>query len=328
MKAQITLTPNEAKRLIAKAIVQMPEVQAALKKGKVLVKCGTTPSAVAEELIGKPLGISGRIIPSGTHGAQDRTKGINRLLIDKGKVTSYAPAVTEYLGEADVAAHTELFPQLGSKDVIITGANAIDSQKRAGVMVGGATLSPAHFLTAFRAQGVIIIIAVGWEKLIPGSIEEAAAVAGRYSIDVSMGMPVGIIPLIGIVVTETDAINMLADVKPTIIGAGGVLGGEGSTTFIIEGKPVEIKKAWDIINSVKGASLSGQSETLVECEHEGDICKGYVIRDGVQVPKHHSCIYREKDFLKKVFSKNMDCAPMIGQIGVGESGGVTHCSPE
>jgi len=282
----------------------MPEVQAALKKGKIIIKSGTTPSAVAEELVGLPVGISGRVTTSGTMGAQDKTKGIYRILIDKGTVTNYAPDIdiTEYLGEADVAAQTELFPQLGSEDVIITGANAIDSQKRAGLCIGGATLSPGHLLPGFRAQGVTIIIAVGWEKLIPNSIEEAAAVAGRYNIDVSIGMPLGIIPLTGIVVTETDAISMLADVKPTVIGAGGILGAEGSTTLIIEGKPVEIKKAWDIISSVKGASLSGQSETLVECEREGDICKGYIIRDGMQVPKHRSCIYRERDLLKKVFS--------------------------
>jgi len=26
--------------------------------------------------------------------------------------------------------------------------------------------------------------------------------------------------------------------------------------------------------------------------------------------------------------KPVDCTPMIGQIGLGESGGVIHCSPE
>ena len=77
---------------------------------------------------------------------------------------------------------------------------------------------------------------------------------------------------------------------------------KGAIEIDLPPKPVEIKKAWDIISSVKGASLSGQAETLVECEHEGDICKGYIIRDGMQVPKHRSCIYRERDFLKKVFS--------------------------
>jgi hypothetical protein len=302
LKAQVTVTPNEAKRLIAKGIVQLSEVQAALKNGKIIIKSGTTPSAVAEELIGKPMGISGRVSPSGTMGAQDRTKGIYRVLIDKGEVTTYAPNVTEILGDADVAAQISFFPQMGKGDVVITGANALDPQKRAGLWAGGATLSPGHLLPAFRVQGVTIIIAVGWEKLIPTSIEEAAAVAGRFSMDVSMGIPVGLIPITGKVVTETDAISILADVKATVIGAGGIQGAEGSTTFVMEGNPAEIKKAWEIIYTVKGASLSGQVETLVECEKGGEICKGYIIRDGKQVPKHPSCVYREEDFIKKVFS--------------------------
>jgi hypothetical protein len=256
---------------------------------------------VAEELVGLPLGISGRVSSKGAMGAEDKTKGIYRLIIDHGKVSSYAPDVKEYLGPSDVAAQTEMFPQLGRNDVIITGANALDSQKKAGVWVGGATLSPGHLLPGFRAQGVKIIIAVGWEKLIPASIDEAATVSGRDNIDLSMGMPVGVIPLTGTVVTETDAISILAKVNCTVIGAGGIIGGEGSTTFVMEGSPEEIQKAWEAIRSVKGMPLSGQAETLIECQEEGEICKGVILRDGKPVPKHHSCIYREKDFIKKVF---------------------------
>jgi hypothetical protein len=302
LKAQVTVTPNEAKRLIAKGIVQLPEVQAALKNGKIIIKSGTSPSAVAEELIGQPMGISGRVSPSGTMGAQDRTKGIYRVLINRGEVTTYAPNVTEILSEADVAAQIAFFPQMGKGDVVITGANAIDPQKRAGLWVGGATLSPGHLLPAFRVQGVTIIIAVGWEKLIPTSIEEAAATAGRFSMDLSMGMPVGLIPINGKVVTETDAISILTDVKATVIGSGGIQGAEGSTTFVLDGDPADIKKAWEIIWAVKGASLGGQVETLVECEKRGEICKGYILKDGEKVPKHPSCVYREEDFIKKVFS--------------------------
>ena len=301
MKAQVTVTPQEAKRLIAKGVVQLPEVQEAWKNGNILIKSGTTPSAVAEELIGKPMGISGRVSPSGTMGAQDRSKGIYRALIDRGKVTTYAPNVTELLGDADVAAQISFFPQMGKGDVVITGANALDSQKRAGLWVGGATLSPGHLLPAFRVQGVTIIIAVGWEKLIPTPIEEAAGAAGRFNMDVSMGMPVGLIPITGKVITETGAIRILTDVEATVIGAGGIQGAEGSTTFVMEGNPSEIKRAWEIITAVKGASLSGQTETLVECEKGGEICKGYILRDGKQVPKHPSCVYQEESFLKKVF---------------------------
>lgn len=302
MKAQVTLTANEAKRFIAKGIARMPEVQHALRRGRILIKSGTTPSAAAEEIAGLPLGISGRVTPNGAMGAQDKTTGIYRMIIDRGKVSSYAPPeIKDYLGPADVAAQTELFPQLGRDDVIITGANALDSQKRAGVWVGGVTLSPAHLLPGFRAQGATIIIAVGWQKLIPGSIEEAAAAAGRDDIDISMGMPVGVIPLTGIVVTETDAACILAKVKATVIGAGGVMGAEGATTFIMEGAPEEIRKAWEFVRSVKGAALSGQPETLIECQAEGEICKGVILRAGKEVPKHHSCIYRRRDFQEKVF---------------------------
>lgn len=153
MKAQVSVTPNEAKRLIAKGIVHLPEVQAALKNGKIVIKSGTTPSAVAEELIGQPMGVSGRVSPRGTMGAQDRTKGIYRVLIDRGKVTSYAPGVTQILSEADTAAQTDFFPQMGRDDVIITGANALDPQKRAGLWIGEQPCHPATFCRPFGFRG-------------------------------------------------------------------------------------------------------------------------------------------------------------------------------
>jgi len=293
MRAQVSLIPNEAKRLIAKAVVRMPEVKAALKRGKIIIKEGTTTSPVAEELANMPVGISGRVSVNGTMGAKAVTAKY-RILIDKGEVTT-RPITNDPLHE--------IFSQLGADDVIITGANALDAQKRAGMMVGGVTLSPGFLLPAFRAQGVTIIIVVGWEKLIPNSIEEAAIIASRKGTNVSMGMAVGIVPITGIVVTETDAISMLADVKTTVIGAGGIMGAEGSTTFIVEGEPAEVKKAWDIITEIKGATISGQPETFDDCEPQGELCKGFIIEDGVEVPKHKPCIYREKDSLEKLFSQ-------------------------
>jgi hypothetical protein len=61
MKVQIALTVNESKRLIAKAVVSLPEIKNALEKGKILLKGGTTVSVIAEELVGIPLRICGRI---------------------------------------------------------------------------------------------------------------------------------------------------------------------------------------------------------------------------------------------------------------------------
>ena len=42
VKAQIALTVAEGKRLIAKAVVSLPEVENARRHGKILLKGGTT----------------------------------------------------------------------------------------------------------------------------------------------------------------------------------------------------------------------------------------------------------------------------------------------
>ena len=48
----LVLTPAESKRLIAKAVVAMPQVRRALEKGRVIIANGTTTAFVAEEILG------------------------------------------------------------------------------------------------------------------------------------------------------------------------------------------------------------------------------------------------------------------------------------
>lgn len=146
-----------------------------------------------------------------------------------------------------------------------------------------------------------IIIAVGWEKLIPTPIEEVAAVTGRFSMDISMGIPVGLIPITGKVVTETDAISILAEVKATVIGGGGIQGAEGSTTFVLEGNPAEIKKSWEIISAIKDASLSGQADTLVECERGGTYVRAISFAMGNRCPSIPRVCTGKKTLLKRCF---------------------------
>ena len=49
----LVLTPAESKRLIAKAVVAMPQVKRALEKGRVIIANGTTTASVAGEPIHK-----------------------------------------------------------------------------------------------------------------------------------------------------------------------------------------------------------------------------------------------------------------------------------
>ncbi|HUV55246.1 MAG TPA: hypothetical protein VMW03_08590, partial [Candidatus Krumholzibacteriaceae bacterium] len=55
MKAQVTLTPAEGKRLIAKAISCMDSVQKAYQEGILIIATSTTTAYVAEELMGKEI---------------------------------------------------------------------------------------------------------------------------------------------------------------------------------------------------------------------------------------------------------------------------------
>jgi hypothetical protein len=95
---------------------------------------------------------------------------------------------------------------------------------------------------------------------------------------------------------------LLTEAKATIIGAGGIMGGEGSTTFIIEGKPPQVKKAWEIVNGVKGAELSGVPETLVECYPGGQSCNTREHFGAKEVVSHRGCAYFMPRLAKKVFS--------------------------
>ncbi len=52
--------------------------------------------------------------------------------------------------------------------------------------------------------------------------------------------------------TEIEAFNLLAGVEAFPIGGGGIDGGEGSRTFLLEGDEKSIEVAEAIVKAVKG----------------------------------------------------------------------------
>ena len=51
--AVVVLLPRESKRLLAKAVLELPEVKRALESGWFVVSRGVTPSYIIEELTGE-----------------------------------------------------------------------------------------------------------------------------------------------------------------------------------------------------------------------------------------------------------------------------------
>jgi hypothetical protein len=232
---------------------------------------GTTVSCVSEELAGKPLRISGRIVPEGTKTAQVQSTGYHCALIEEGKLIDVDESLEQTI------------ENLKAGDVAVIGANAIDvfgnSALMYGIALGG---GPGRIISGAIAEIENIIIAAGLEKLVPGSITDIVTKAGRKNVDRSIGMAVGLVPLAGRIITEKDAISLLGEVNCTVVGRGGLFGAEGATTMIIEGDKREVEKIFEIILSVKDQKVSGTQKSLPSCTAPHERCK-----------IHRACIYKK-----------------------------------
>lgn len=235
-QVQITLTPPESKRIIAMGVKKLPIVQQALKNGIILVTLGTTNAYVAEELTGRKIDHSryaaGYI--DGTTTVVPQDKRLPMIALKNGK---------------EVGADT-IINEMTAQDVVIKGANALDPQGVAGVMlanpVGGTTGS---LLGTIVAKGINLVIPVGIEKSIPYPVTEISRRIGIQRCTKATGLPVGMMPLFGTVVTEVKALKLLGagDVFP--IGAGGIDGGEGSVTLCVTGDRAD--EIFELVQKVK-----------------------------------------------------------------------------
>jgi hypothetical protein len=269
MLAQITLTPAESKKLIAKAIANIDTVKKAAKEGMIVLHPSSSTYFVVEEITGKKpdtnYWVCGVVAPRGTcvemamlnfPPLPNNTPPSPRPGGGSGDFSSWW--VIKKGEISPTAKISELMEQMTSGDAFIKGANALDSQGTAGILIGepmsGGTLG--FVLSAWRKKQFNLIYSVGLEKMIPISVTEAAKAAKPAKYDYCMGLPTGLFPCTdGETVTEIDAIKMLSGADAVPIAAGGLGGAEGSITLVIKGNEEQVKKAIDFIEQSKGAKL-------------------------------------------------------------------------
>ena len=235
------LTVAESKRLIAKAVAQMPIVRNALANGMVIIIKGTTDAYVVEEITGqkveKPTFVTGRISGKGPQ-LMPKGKTVNHVILEKGK------AVDMPLPEA--------VKKLKAGDVVMKGANALDyKNKIAAVNIvdpsGGTTGITMPYIVARKAH---LVIPVGLEKLVAGDI-----------VDLTLKMrepmeSVNLIPsqwlLTGEIVTELEAIKTLTGATAFQASAGGISGAEGGVWLVFRGTKEQVSNALKLVESIKG----------------------------------------------------------------------------
>ena len=259
-KILIALTPSESKRVIAKGVKNLEEVQRALKQGTIIIGLGTTNAYVADEILSE-LSEANKI---------DKQKYAAGVITDKGTCV-----VTKEEREKDVIIKNGVvrreesienaIEELSAEDVFIKGANALDAYGNAGILLAhtaGGTIGSA--IGTVMARGVNFIIPVGIEKMIPYSITEAAKRVGKGRFYKSVGMPVGLIPVYGTVITEIEALILLGAEDAFTIGAGGVAGGEGSVVICAEGSAESMEDLMRVITQIKGEAQVNVAS--VKCE--------------------------------------------------------------
>lgn len=243
MKAAITLTSAESRRLIAKAVVQMPEMKAALETAYVILSGGTTNAYVAQELLGRDFKPGRFTAGINTNGLLCVTNPADRIpfpvILHKGK------EVKKTIREALDDFHRET--------VVIKGANAIDPEGNVGVITAGFDGGTVpQIIGTVTSQGLKLIVPVGLEKLVK-SVKEASNSVGAKTLDYSMGADFGMFCITNATpVTEIEALKILFDVDAKHVASGGIGGSEGSVVLVITGDEPKVKAAIALLESIKG----------------------------------------------------------------------------
>ena len=248
----VVLNPAEGKRLIARAVAGLPEVKRAYAEGRLAVTGGTTDAYVLEELTGE------KVAPH-----QYSIGMVADGLLTMSAKEDRVPPRFFVKGEPVQMEARDFFKSLEKGDAVIKGGNAIDERGNAGVLVGNETGGTIGALIGIACvRGIPLIMPIGLEKLIP-SVPEASAGWGQLTLNYAMGLPCWLTPVsTSLVVTEIQALGLLAGVRARQVAAGGVGGSEGAVVLLLEGREKALDQAVEVVKQVKGEA-------------------------GIQVPRHH-----------------------------------------
>ena len=248
MKAAAVLTPAMSKHLIAQGVAAHPIVIEALQRQTLIVTLGTTNAYVASALLGEPVDhgafAAGLIERRWTVNA--RLGEATDLVLHHGKSVPFDPDRT--------------IADLSAGDVVIKGANAVDPEGVAGVLLAsdtGGTIG--RYLPSIIARGVQLIIPISVAKSVHTPMAMLSMEMGSRRLDLAMGLPCGLFPLHGRVITEIEALALVHGVHATHICSSGVGQGIGSVSLLIEGEEQAVRAAFTSIQS-----LSDQPEIPVQ----------------------------------------------------------------
>ena len=242
MRTDVVLTVSEGKRLIAKAVAKLDFVQRALANGMVSICKGTTNSYVVEEILGRKIERTKYCTGTTWPAKADRV----------GKVSNALPDIVLRNGQpVEGLTSIKSVAEMKEGDVFIKGANALNYAKRlAGILIGdrsGGTIGGTWgYIIARRIR---LVIPVSLEKDVPFDINEAATRINRCE---EAGHGPALFPVTGDIVTEVEAVKVLAGAEAFPIAAGGIGGAEGSTRLCVMGTKEQLDAVGRLLEMILG----------------------------------------------------------------------------
>jgi hypothetical protein len=249
---QVLITPSAGKLLIAKALSKHPAIQSAMKNGTLVLVAGTTNGYLAQEIL-QNLGYKDF---SKTRFFRGITLPPNQLTSAEGRLKDES----QFPGDVIITKGVwqkgknlaEVADLLRQGDCIVKGANALDLEHgQAAILIGHPKAGTAGLsIPAVFGRRVKLIIAVGLEKRVSGNLN---AIAEKLADPDGEGYR--LLPIVGQVFTELDAIKELSGATAELIAAGGVCGAEGSCWLLVSGTKKQEEDAEKIVSQVENEPL-------------------------------------------------------------------------
>jgi hypothetical protein len=238
----LTLTPTQSKKLIAEAVAIHPAVRRALEEGTIVITLGTTNAHIVARLLGKEVDVS--------HYAAGIVRGGE---LDVVPAEERLPGVILRRGQLCEDDQGKVLAEFTGLDVLIKGGNAVDEEGVVGVLMAsreGGTIGKA--LGIVKARGATLLMPIGLEKLIP-SVAEACRYLGLDRVGIATGEKAGLMPVVGAeVITELQALRLLAGVKAVMVASGGWGDSQGAVTLAVSGQQPQVERAIQWALYVKG----------------------------------------------------------------------------
>ncbi len=241
MQKSFVLTSSESKRLIAKGAAACEPVQNALNNGILAIAKGTTNGYIAEEVSGvsieKTLYCTGTTTPAKKVSDVSTANDLPDMVFREGRRWEGVSA-------------TDAVSEMKAGDIFIKGANALNYERdQAGILIGhptGGTIGAA--IGSLVARRGVLLLPVSMEKSIPGDLYETSKMIEAAA----DGSGPVLWPVNGEIFTEIEALNVLCDVEAWPIGAGGILGAEGSVRMSVWGSEEQINQTMALLDEIHG----------------------------------------------------------------------------